>query len=317
MTRWGPVLRVIRLAPAVFAVAILVGPPGVVGVRPARGPLRAPRRTRLVASLCATRPDRPPPPVRGAGARDAHPACRRPAPARANPCCRPSVADARRRVTCELRDTHGAQPRQRSRALLPRRAGRADGHTAARPASPEGLDLRERPRRPLVIVGVMFSVRRDERGPSPGGPITRRHSHLVCTVGERRGVAQRQDGSCPLGARLRQGSEMSTSGSRGTCGAPSRSAPPSASSAGTASSPMRRAATSTGSTGCDQRVTSLAARLASVASPLDAPPSVGEWTPHTASQRDGGSPSSPSGSSSPRSPPGRSGTARGSTMSSS
>ena len=76
------------------------------------------------------------------------------------------------------------------------------------PRRPKALIYANVPGRPLRIVGVMFSVRRGERGPTPGGPITRWHSHLVCAVGRRRGVEPSADGSCPAGSRLRQGSEM-------------------------------------------------------------------------------------------------------------
>ena len=57
-------------------------------------------------------------------------------------------------------------------------------------------------------VGVMFSVPRGVRGRSPGGALTRWHRHLVCVRGEKRGLQPRADGSCPPGARLREGSEM-------------------------------------------------------------------------------------------------------------
>lgn len=62
--------------------------------------------------------------------------------------------------------------------------------------------------RPLVLIGVMFALRRGMRGPSLGGPITRWHTHWVCARGNRRGVASRPDGSCPRGTKGRQGSEM-------------------------------------------------------------------------------------------------------------
>ena len=64
------------------------------------------------------------------------------------------------------------------------------------------------PGRPLVLVGVMFAVPRGVRGPTPGGPITRWHTHRVCVEGDRRGLAPRPDGRCPPGTRSRYGSEM-------------------------------------------------------------------------------------------------------------
>ena len=77
------------------------------------------------------------------------------------------------------------------------------------PRHPKALIYANLPgRRALVVVGVMFSVKRGELGPTPGGPITRWHAHLVCAAGGHRGLKPREDGSCPRGQRLRQGSEM-------------------------------------------------------------------------------------------------------------
>jgi hypothetical protein len=77
------------------------------------------------------------------------------------------------------------------------------------PRDPKALIYANLPgRRQLVVVGVMFSVKRGELGPTPGGPITRWHAHLVCAAGGNRGLKPREDGSCPRGRRLRQGSEM-------------------------------------------------------------------------------------------------------------
>lgn len=76
------------------------------------------------------------------------------------------------------------------------------------PRRPKALIYANSPGRPLVLVGAMYSMKRGEQGPSPGGPITRWHSHLVCAVGEQRGTKPPDSGSCPPGARLRQGSEM-------------------------------------------------------------------------------------------------------------
>jgi hypothetical protein len=76
------------------------------------------------------------------------------------------------------------------------------------PARPEVLIYANVPGRPLVLIGVMFSVPRGVLGPSPGGPVTRWHSHMVCARGAARGLAPRADGTCPPGARLRRGSEM-------------------------------------------------------------------------------------------------------------
>ena len=76
------------------------------------------------------------------------------------------------------------------------------------PLRPESLIYANAPGRPLVLVGVMFSVPRGVAGATPGGPITRWHSHVVCVAGLKRGLKPRTDGSCPPGASLRQGSEM-------------------------------------------------------------------------------------------------------------
>ena len=73
---------------------------------------------------------------------------------------------------------------------------------------PKALIFAREPGRAAVLVGVMYSVQRGEHGPSPGGSITRWHSHLVCTVGIKRGLKPREDGTCQPGARALQGSEM-------------------------------------------------------------------------------------------------------------
>ena len=65
------------------------------------------------------------------------------------------------------------------------------------------------PGQPLKLVGAMISMPRGLRGPTPGGPITCWHSHLVCVHDFNCGVWGRlADGSCPKGARLAEGSEM-------------------------------------------------------------------------------------------------------------
>ena len=76
------------------------------------------------------------------------------------------------------------------------------------PGRPKALIFAREPARAAVLVGAMYSVQRGEHGPSPGGPITRWHSHLVCTVGRKRGLKPRADGTCPTGTVGRQGSEM-------------------------------------------------------------------------------------------------------------
>ena|SRR5438034_4190278 len=76
------------------------------------------------------------------------------------------------------------------------------------PKHPDTLIYADVAGRPLEIVGVMISMPRGLRGPTPGGPITRWHSHVICVAGVKRGLAPRPDGSCPRGSVLRQGSEM-------------------------------------------------------------------------------------------------------------
>ena len=76
------------------------------------------------------------------------------------------------------------------------------------PARPDTIIYADVVGRPLVLIGVMFSMPRGMRGPTPGGPITRWHAHLVCARGDARGVTPRRDGSCPPGTRKRLGSEM-------------------------------------------------------------------------------------------------------------
>ena len=76
------------------------------------------------------------------------------------------------------------------------------------PSRPDTLIYADLPGRPLRLVGVMISMPRGVRGPTPGGPITRWHYHLVCVTDGRRGLAPRSDGSCPGGSKLGLGSEM-------------------------------------------------------------------------------------------------------------
>jgi hypothetical protein len=76
------------------------------------------------------------------------------------------------------------------------------------PRAPETLIFANTRRWPLVLVGVMFAVPRRVHGPTPGGPITRWHTHQVCRRGDARGLKPRPNGTCPKGFELRQGSEM-------------------------------------------------------------------------------------------------------------
>jgi hypothetical protein len=84
----------------------------------------------------------------------------------------------------------------------------SDDEDFLNPNEPEVLIFANMPGRPLVLIGVMFAVPRGVHGPTPGGPITRWHTHEVCAHGKKRGLAPRKDGSCPPGTKLRQGAEM-------------------------------------------------------------------------------------------------------------
>jgi hypothetical protein len=76
------------------------------------------------------------------------------------------------------------------------------------PRRPEALIYATEPGHRPVLIGAMFSVPRGVRGPTPGGPIDRWHSHIVCMKGHARGLATRADGTCATGATRTQGSEM-------------------------------------------------------------------------------------------------------------
>ena len=76
------------------------------------------------------------------------------------------------------------------------------------PQRPEVIIYADVPGRPLVLVGVMFSMPRGMRGAAPGGPIARWHWHQVCAEPGKRGLTPGPDGKCPRGATLRNGSEM-------------------------------------------------------------------------------------------------------------
>ena len=76
------------------------------------------------------------------------------------------------------------------------------------PRRPEVIIYADVPGRPLVLVGVMFSMPRGRHGSSPGGPLTRWHWHRVCAKGRSRGLAPGADGKCRPGSTMRNGSEM-------------------------------------------------------------------------------------------------------------
>ena len=72
------------------------------------------------------------------------------------------------------------------------------------PEHPEVIIYANAPHRPLVLIGVMYGMKRGMRGPTAGGPITRWHTHWICARGHKRGFSPRPDGSCPPGTRGRQ-----------------------------------------------------------------------------------------------------------------
>ena len=94
--------------------------------------------------------------------------------------------------------------RRASRDVVPLRESLLARHPwgVPRAGTPRHAHLRRPARRPLKLVGAMISMPRGVRGPTPGGPITRWHDHLVCVAGDKRGLAPRGDGSCPTGSKL-------------------------------------------------------------------------------------------------------------------
>jgi hypothetical protein len=116
-----------------------------------------------------------------------------------------------RRAEADGFDTTRARRRQGDTSVgflhAEHRAFRHDGRQLD-PQRPETLVYATVPGRPLVLIGVMFSMPRGAHGPTPGGPITRWHTHRVCAAGAKRGLAPLPNGACPPGSRSRQGSEM-------------------------------------------------------------------------------------------------------------
>jgi hypothetical protein len=85
------------------------------------------------------------------------------------------------------------------------RAARKGHGAVLDPGRPKALIFANAPGRPLVLVGAMWSTRDGEIGLTPGGPITRWHSHVICLAkGKRRGTKP-PAGGCPPGSRLVQG----------------------------------------------------------------------------------------------------------------
>ena len=118
--------------------------------------------------------------------------------------------DPRTAAAAGFRTTRPARRRGNSSVLWFHSEHRGFHHDDAYldPKRPDTIIYADVPGRPLVLVGVMFSMPRGLRGPTPGGPITRWHTHRVCARGNARGLTPRRDGSCPRGTTSRQGSEM-------------------------------------------------------------------------------------------------------------
>jgi hypothetical protein len=78
---------------------------------------------------------------------------------------------------------------------------------------PKAIIFANAPGRPLVLVGAMWTTKPDERGPTPGGPLTRWHSHLSCADGHMAGMANMPGMTspssttvlCPPGSHLHLG----------------------------------------------------------------------------------------------------------------
>jgi hypothetical protein len=126
-----------------------------------------------------------------------------------------------REVAKRYADPHAAERARYSTRTVTRRPGDTSPHylhaerlrerktgPAFDPLRPKALIFVNQPGRPLRLVGAMYSMKRGQLGPSPGGPITRWHSHTVCSDGGKRGRKPRPNGTCPRGMRLYQGSEM-------------------------------------------------------------------------------------------------------------
>jgi hypothetical protein len=113
---------------------------------------------------------------------------------------RRALDDARGGEARRLRDADGAsEGGRRHRALPPRREAApsvAAGRCSTR-VRPKALIFARQPGEPAVLVGVMYSVQRGRARAVAGGPITRWHSHVVCTVGNKRGRRPQDDGTCP------------------------------------------------------------------------------------------------------------------------
>jgi hypothetical protein len=126
------------------------------------------------------------------------------------------VATARRQQWSDLRGAARAGYGTRTATRRPgdrsvhyfhsERAATTGRRVVLDPSRPKALIYANAPGQPLALVGAMWSTRDGERGPTPGGPITRWHSHVIClATGKRRGTQPPPSGTCPVGSRLVQG----------------------------------------------------------------------------------------------------------------
>src|SRR5262249_32801611 len=89
-------------------------------------------------------------------------------------------------------DTHTA-PRRRGDVAV--HSLHAENHAFSHdtdylnPDEPEALIYANIPGWPLRLVGLMFAMPRGMKGATPGGPITRWHTHTICARGDKRGFA--------------------------------------------------------------------------------------------------------------------------------
>ena len=76
------------------------------------------------------------------------------------------------------------------------------------PSRPKALVFAQYPGGRLRLLGAMYGMKRGLRGATPGGPITRWHTHPTCRSGAKRGIEPLANGTCPAGMKLAQGNEM-------------------------------------------------------------------------------------------------------------
>ena len=129
-------------------------------------------------------------------------ASRRDAAARARPRCHRALArrpEQPRRAGSTPTSRGAPRATTPSATSTPSIAATAPTGTNLDPSRPESLIYATEPGRKPVLIGAMFSVPRGVLGPTPGGPIDRWHSHLVCVRGDKRGLAPLASGAARQG----------------------------------------------------------------------------------------------------------------------